>query len=188
MKNAQLLRVLKVGAVQDPQILQPQRVFQSNEPQNTRSTGVFQSIEPRNTPSTSSIESDHTRNTPSTSNIPEYRALQYPEYTKYLKYFIFDTRYLTPRYSKHLSGPSYIDIHRLAFAQDDPIRHTRRSMTVINTAVLRADTSRAAYTFRVTTAAAVSIILVCEIKLVRHRFHFIILPARSSDLCSDTSI
>ena len=113
VRNAQVLRVLKVGAVQDPQILQVQRVFQSNEPQNTRSTAVFQSIEPQNTPSTSSIESDHTRNTPSTSIVPEYRALKYSEYTKYLNYVIIsDARYFTPRYSEHLSAPSHIHILR----------------------------------------------------------------------------
>ena len=49
--------------------------------------------------------------------------------------------------------------HRLAFDQDDPIRHTLLLlMTTIITAVLRA------FTCCVTTAAAVSIILVFEIK------------------------
>ena len=79
--------------------------------------------------------------------------------------------------------------HRLAFAQDDLIRHTLLSMITIIAAVLRADTSRTAlFIVSVTTAAAVSTILVFAMKLVRHRFHLIILPARSSDLCSDTSI
>ena len=44
--------------------------------------------------------------------------------------------------------------HRLASAQDAPIRHSLLSMADIITAVLRADT----YTLSVTTAAAVSII------------------------------
>ena len=49
-----------------------------------------------------SICSTESRNTPSTSSIPEYRTPKYSEYTKYLKYFISNTPYFTPRYSEHL--------------------------------------------------------------------------------------
>ena len=163
------LRVLKVGAVQDPRILQVQRVFQSNEPQNIRE---YSSISEYRTPKYSEYKQHWDWSYPKNSEYEQHSGVSNHEILRAHEVpdvkCIPNTRYFTPRCSEHPCS-SYLHLpilmtyeHRLAFAQGDPIRQTLLSMTNIITAVLREETSinSTVFTFSVTTAAAVSIILV----------------------------
>ena len=93
--NAEVQRILKIWAVQDPCIRQVQTVFQSIEPQNVSSTAVFKSIEPKNTGSTSSIQSIQPRNIFKHKQSLEYWPPKHLKYKPYLEYWT--PKHLGPR-------------------------------------------------------------------------------------------